>query len=245
MKIDRRYLKIRETALPVGAVCLAVALALLATGCEHKPTKEEEEATRNTITCQLAGERLVIRFDSGEARMLTAAAEKITLYQIPGGAGMYVRWMSPWDPATQTFVTGTPQALHPTPLTGHQCVIGTIGYSTSGCEHFGMSTTGNPTQTIYRWLVADPANPGQLKTFGSLVAIPAPVWAVQPPPQAGAAPVVVAQVDPPIPPAPAKLFAIEGAGHDLGFSGKTKNDELPTKILGAFQEEFLRPTRLL
>lgn len=46
-------------------------------------------------------------------------------------------------------------------------------------------------------------------------------------------------------PALAKLFAIEGAGHDLGFSGKTKNDELPTKILGAFQEEFPRPTRLL
>jgi hypothetical protein len=125
---------------------------------------------------------------------------------IPDGSGTYVRWLSPYDPATQTFVTGTPQALHPTPLTGHQCVIGTPGYATSGCEHFGMSTTGNPTQTIYRWLVADPASPGQLKAGTSLVAIPAPVWVVQPPVVPGAAPVVVAQVDPPIPPPPAKLF---------------------------------------
>ena len=68
-------------------VWFAAALALIVTGCEHKPTKEEEEATKNTITCQLAGERLVIRFGSGEARLLTAAAEKITLYQIPSGGG--------------------------------------------------------------------------------------------------------------------------------------------------------------
>jgi hypothetical protein len=39
---------------------------------------------------QLAGERLVIRFDQGEARMLTATSEKITLYQIPSaGATRY------------------------------------------------------------------------------------------------------------------------------------------------------------
>ena len=38
------------------------------------------------------GERLVIRFDAGEARMLTAAGEKITLYQIPSSAGSSVRY---------------------------------------------------------------------------------------------------------------------------------------------------------
>ena len=64
------------------------ALALISTGCEHKPSKEETEAAKNTITCQLAGDRLVIRFEPGEARMLTATAETITLYQIPSGAVM-------------------------------------------------------------------------------------------------------------------------------------------------------------
>ena len=63
------------------------ALALISSGCEHKPSKEETEAAKNTISCQLAGDRLVIRFDSGEARMLTATSEKITLYQIPSGGG--------------------------------------------------------------------------------------------------------------------------------------------------------------
>lgn len=72
----------------MGFVCFAAALALIATGCDHKPSKEEEDAAKNTITCQLAGERLVIRFDSGEVRMLTSTAESITLYQIPSGAVM-------------------------------------------------------------------------------------------------------------------------------------------------------------
>jgi hypothetical protein len=69
-------------------VWFPAALALVVTGCEHKPSKDEEEAARNTLTCQLAGERLVIRFDTDEVRMLTSTAEKITLYQIPSGPVM-------------------------------------------------------------------------------------------------------------------------------------------------------------
>ncbi len=70
-------------------VCVLMAGALAAVaGCEHKPTKEEEQAAKNTFACQLVGERLVIRFASGEARMLTAGGEKITLYQIPSGSGV-------------------------------------------------------------------------------------------------------------------------------------------------------------
>jgi membrane-bound inhibitor of C-type lysozyme len=72
-------------AIGVFATLLA-ATAL--TACEHKPTKEEEDAAKNTFVCQLVGERLVIRFDSGEARMLTSGNEKITLYQIPSPSGV-------------------------------------------------------------------------------------------------------------------------------------------------------------
>ena len=71
---------------------LAVIVALALGGCEHKPTKEEEQAAKNTFACQLVGERLVIRFDAGEARMLTAAGEKITLYQIPSSSGSSMRY---------------------------------------------------------------------------------------------------------------------------------------------------------
>lgn len=125
---------------------------------------------------------------------------------MPGGVGVYARWMSAWDPASQTFVTGTPQSQNPNPLTGHSCVIGFPNYTTSGCEHFGLVTVGNPSKVVYHWLISDPANPGQLKTFGSQVAIPAPIWSIQPPAQPGNPVVIVADVDPPIPPAPAKLF---------------------------------------
>jgi len=34
------------------------------------------------------------------------------------------------------------------------------------------------------------------------------------------------------------LLRVEGAGHDLGFKGKTKRDDLPAKILKSFQALF-------
>jgi len=36
-------------------------------------------------------------------------------------------------------------------------------------------------------------------------------------------------------PAKTKLVAIEGAGHDLGFRGKARREELPRAILSSFQ----------
>ena len=54
----------RHPALLAAAFALAVQLA----GCEHKPTKEEEDAAKPTFACQLAGERLILRFEPGEVR---------------------------------------------------------------------------------------------------------------------------------------------------------------------------------
>ena len=39
-------------------------------------------------------------------------------------------------------------------------------------------------------------------------------------------------------PAKTKLLAIEGAGHDLGFKGKAKNEELPRLIFSEFTKFF-------
>ena len=36
-------------------------------------------------------------------------------------------------------------------------------------------------------------------------------------------------------PAKNELMRVEGAGHDLGFKGKNQVQELPAKILAAFQ----------
>jgi predicted alpha/beta-hydrolase family hydrolase len=36
-------------------------------------------------------------------------------------------------------------------------------------------------------------------------------------------------------PAPTRLLTVEGAGHDLGFKGKSRREELPHKVLLAFR----------
>jgi hypothetical protein len=68
-------------------VCAIVIVAALA-GCADKPSKEEQEAAKNTYVCLLDGERLVIRFDMGMARMLMPTGDRVDLYQIPVTSGV-------------------------------------------------------------------------------------------------------------------------------------------------------------
>jgi membrane-bound inhibitor of C-type lysozyme len=75
----------RHPALMAAAFALAVQLA----GCEHQIAKDAaEDAAKPTFACQLSGERLIIRFEPGEVRLLTSNAERITLYQIPTASGV-------------------------------------------------------------------------------------------------------------------------------------------------------------
>jgi hypothetical protein len=108
--------------------------------------------------------------------------------------GVYVRYESSYDTGTQAFTATTPMAPSViTPTDGHACWTGgSANYPTSGCEHFGVGMNRNPTNTVYRWLIADPGNPGALQPSGTKVSIPAPVWNVSPPPQGGVNPVVQA-----------------------------------------------------
>jgi len=119
--------------------------------------------------------------------------------------GVYVRYQSPYDPVNHVFTQATPMAPAViTPTNGHACFAGGTGnYLTAGCEHFGVGITGNPTNTVYRWLVADPANPGQLMPLGTKVSIPAPVWNVVPNIDPVLAPVVQAVL-------PAEPAEVEG-----------------------------------
>ena len=73
--------------LPRLALCAAAATALLA-ACTPAPTKEEEEAAKNTWACAAEGERIVIRFDMGEARLLMPDGNRVSLYQIPAASGV-------------------------------------------------------------------------------------------------------------------------------------------------------------
>lgn len=112
--------------------------------------------------------------------------------------GVYVRYESAYNGATQQFSTHTPIAANLSP-SGHDCYQGgPIGnYLSSGCEHFGVGLNKNATDVKYRWLAADPANPGQLIGSGANIPIAAPVWQVQEPQQPGAPVVVIAQIEAP------------------------------------------------
>jgi hypothetical protein len=78
-----------RTALPSRPlVCAAALIAVLIASCAMPPSKEEEEAAKNTFACASGGERIVIRFDSGEARLLMADGNRVALYQIPTTDGV-------------------------------------------------------------------------------------------------------------------------------------------------------------
>ena len=100
---------------------------------------------------------------------------------ISTGTGTIVRYASAFGAGG--WAVGTPVPSGPFPTGGHQCFYpaygGDANYETLGGEHFGIALNGNPTNTIYRWLLGDAQ--GNLFPAGSNVKIPAPIWNVQPP----------------------------------------------------------------
>jgi len=69
------------------AALLCAALAALG-GCADQQRKEAEEAAKNTFACQLDGQRVVMKFDAGEARLLMPDGDRVVLYQVPMGSGI-------------------------------------------------------------------------------------------------------------------------------------------------------------
>jgi len=66
----------------------AVAAALVLAACANPPAREDQEAAKYTFACELAGERLVLRFDVDEVRMLMPDGGRVVLYQIPSASGV-------------------------------------------------------------------------------------------------------------------------------------------------------------
>jgi hypothetical protein len=107
-----------------SALILAAGVASLV-ACSNAPSKEELEAAKNTFTCQLTGERLVVRFDSGEARLLMPGGERVVLYQIAAhrcalfNGTLELRGKAPTcsSSATAAPATGWLRALHAAEVT--------------------------------------------------------------------------------------------------------------------------------
>lgn len=72
-------------ATRLGVATLAAAMLA---ACGAAQTRANEEAARNTFVCQLGGERVVIRFEPGEARLLLPGGDRVALYEIPAASGV-------------------------------------------------------------------------------------------------------------------------------------------------------------
>ncbi len=79
---------LRPRLAAIAAACALAVVALAA--CQQQPSKDELEAAKNTFACELAGERIVIRFDAvlHEARMLMPDGNMIALHQLPTASGV-------------------------------------------------------------------------------------------------------------------------------------------------------------
>lgn len=75
------------TRVPLGVAALLAVVQLCACA-DNKPTKDEEEAAKATFVCEWNGDKLILRFEPGEVRLLTSNADRITLYQIPSASGI-------------------------------------------------------------------------------------------------------------------------------------------------------------
>ena len=73
------------TALRLACVAL-VAFTLVA--CENPAKKKDEEIAKSTFACSYNGERFVVRFADGEARLLLPELQRVTLYQLPTASGV-------------------------------------------------------------------------------------------------------------------------------------------------------------
>ncbi|MBL8483539.1 MAG: hypothetical protein JNJ60_15180 [Rhodocyclaceae bacterium] len=107
--------------------------------------------------------------------------------------GVRIRYQGAYSGGNWSVATPFVSAANPFNTPGESCWrFGNVGYPNVPCDHFGVSTAGNPTRTTYQWLV-DPTNSGALTPISA--AIPAVVFTPPPPPPPGNPPApVVAQI---------------------------------------------------
>lgn len=107
--------------------------------------------------------------------------------------GVIVHYQGTWDSASQTWLQKTPPAAPGYVPADDSCWTLGLGaaYDASGCEHFGVSQTTQPTATRYRWL---DCHPDGSVSPGPEIGLPTPVWTVTPPVVAGDPPVVRAEI---------------------------------------------------
>ncbi|MDR0770044.1 MAG: MliC family protein [Burkholderiales bacterium] len=74
------------TSIPLPLLLGAV---ITLSGCDYMADKrKEEEAIKNTVDCLYQDERLLVRFDRDEVRVLMPEGERMYLYRMPSPRGV-------------------------------------------------------------------------------------------------------------------------------------------------------------
>ena len=73
---------------PLARLALLAGTTLVAACQSSGPTKEEIEVAKQTVDCDYGGERIVIRFTDGEARLLMPDGTRVILYQVAAATGL-------------------------------------------------------------------------------------------------------------------------------------------------------------
>ena len=74
--------------MPIRRIIASAAVAAALAACQSGPSKEELEAAKNTVDCRHGDERIIVRFEEGEARLLLGDATRVVLYQVSAPAGL-------------------------------------------------------------------------------------------------------------------------------------------------------------
>jgi len=75
------------------ATLLGIALAAgVTSACHNAPRKQDEELAKSTFACQLAEERVLVRMERDEVRLVMANGEHINLYLVPSASTAGARY---------------------------------------------------------------------------------------------------------------------------------------------------------
>ena len=74
--------------MPVLRLFAVALLCVLVAACKTGPSQEEIDAAKKTIDCMRGDERILIRFEEGEARLLMPDGTRVILYQVSVASGL-------------------------------------------------------------------------------------------------------------------------------------------------------------
>ncbi|MDR0250530.1 MAG: hypothetical protein LBI35_04355 [Burkholderiales bacterium] len=82
-------MKFPPALVRILSLLCATAMLVALSGCDAlSKSRNEEQAIKNTVDCVYQDERLLVRFDRDEVRILMPDGERIYLYRMPSSRGV-------------------------------------------------------------------------------------------------------------------------------------------------------------